>query len=62
MADMEKIELARHHDKIVKDVEHLLKKYIRIMEWDVPEVDEGAVRSLTIDALKNALTEVEGQA
>ncbi len=61
MADMEQIELTRHHGQIVKDVEHLLKKYIRIMEWDVPEADEGKARSLVLDALQDAVKEVEAQ-
>jgi hypothetical protein len=62
MADMEKIELARHHKKIVGDVEHLLKKYLRIMEWDVPEVDEERARPLILEALRDAVAEVEAQA
>jgi hypothetical protein len=62
MAVMEKIEIARHHDKIVEDVEHLVGKYLRIMEWDVPEADEDRARSLIFDALKAALAEAEAQA
>lgn len=62
MADMEKIELARHHKNIVSDVEHLLNKYSRIMEWDVPEVDEERARSLILEALRDAVAEVEAQA
>lgn len=61
MADMEHVELTRHHKQIVKDVEHLLKKYLRIMEWDVPEADEAKARPLILQALKDALAEVEAQ-
>jgi len=43
MSDIEDIELARYHREIVEDLRHMLKKYSRIMEWDVPDaVDEGA--------------------
>jgi hypothetical protein len=62
MADLEQVELTRHHKQIVKDVEHLLNKYLRIMEWDVPEADEAKARSLILDALRNAVAEVEAQA
>lgn len=62
MANMEKIEIDRHHGKIVKDLEHLQKKYLRIMEWDVPGVDETEAQSLVFQALKKALAEIEEQA
>jgi len=56
----EKIELARYHRELVEDVQHVLKKYLRIMEWDVPDVDdEGKARGLVIQAIKSALAEVE---
>jgi hypothetical protein len=61
MADMEQIEITRHHGQIVKDVEHLLKKYCRIMEWDVPEADEDKARTLVLQALQEAIKEVEAQ-
>ncbi|MBV5272359.1 MAG: hypothetical protein JZU52_01530 [Lamprocystis purpurea] len=58
--DSEKIELARYHRELVEDVQHVLKKYLRIMEWDVPDVDdEGKARGLVIQAIKSALAEVE---
>jgi hypothetical protein len=46
MSAVEKIELARYHREIVEDIRHMLKKYHRIMEWDVPEVDESESREL----------------
>jgi hypothetical protein len=55
----EKIEIARYHREIVEDFQHMLKKYVRIMEWDVPDVDEQEARSLVMQALKSALAEVE---
>ena len=61
MADMEKIELARYHREIVEDLRHMLKKYCRIMEWEVPEVDEKAARALILQALRESIAEVEAQ-
>ena len=62
MSDIENIELARYHRKIVEDLQHMLKKYSRVMEWDVPDaVDEGATRKLILKALREALAEVEAE-
>ena len=61
MADVAKIELARYHREIVEDLRHMVKKYCRIMEWDVPDVDEGNARSLIFQALKASLAEVEAE-
>jgi hypothetical protein len=59
MTEIEKVELARYHREIVDDLRHMLKKYCRIMEWDVPEVDEKEARALVLQALKDSLDEVE---
>jgi hypothetical protein len=59
MGESEKIEIARYHREIVEDLRHMVKKYVRIMEWDVPEVDEQAARTLVMQALKDSLAEVE---
>ncbi len=61
MTSPERIELARYHREIVADVRHMVDKYCRIMEWDVPEVDEAQARQLIFDAIKASVTEVEGQ-
>lgn len=61
MSEIENIELARYHREIVEDLRHMLKKYTRIMEWDVPDVDEGSTRPLVLQALKSALVEVEAE-
>ena len=58
--ESERIELARYHGEIVTDLRHLLNKYLRIMEWDVPDVDdEKKARGLVVQALKAGLAEVE---
>jgi hypothetical protein len=58
MSDAEKIEIARYQREIVEDLQHMLKKYVRIMEWDVPDVDEREAQALVMQALKSALAEV----
>ena len=62
MSDIENIELARYHREIVDDLRHMVKKYSRIMAWDVPDaVDEGATRKLILKSLREALAEVEAE-
>jgi hypothetical protein len=61
MSDVEKIEVARYQREIVEDVRHMVGKYCRIMEWDVPEVDEGEARALILAPIMAALTQVEGE-
>ncbi len=62
MSEIENIELARYQKEIVEDLRHMLKKYTRIMEWDVPDVvDQGATRGLILKALRDALAEVEAE-
>ncbi len=61
MTDIEKIEIERYHREIVEDVRHMLRKYHRIMEWDVPELDEKAARSLIFQALRDSIAEIEAE-
>jgi hypothetical protein len=61
MSESEKIEIARYHREIVEDLRHMLKKYVRIMEWDVPDVDEKDARGLVMQALKASVAEVEAE-
>jgi hypothetical protein len=61
MSESEKIEIARYHREIVEDLRHMLKKYVRIMEWDVPDVDEKDARGLVMKALKASVAEVEAE-
>jgi hypothetical protein len=59
MPDLEQLEITRYQNELVDDVRHLVKKYCRIMAWEVPELDEAEARRLIFDALKGALAEVE---
>jgi hypothetical protein len=61
MTDIEKIELGRYHREILEDLRHLVKKYGRIMEWDVAEVDEKEARALIFQAMRDALAKVEAE-
>jgi hypothetical protein len=59
MPNLEQLEITRYQNELVDDVRHLVKKYCRIMAWEVPELDEAEARRLIFDALKGALAEVE---
>jgi len=49
----------RWYREILDDMRHMLKKYHRIMEWGVPEVDEQETRTLVLKAMHAALAEME---
>ncbi len=59
MADLEHLEINRYRRELEHDVRHLVKKYCRIMSWEVPELDEVAAGKLIFQALRQALDEVE---
>jgi hypothetical protein len=58
---MEDIEMSKHRAALDKDVEKLLDKYIKIMDWDIPEVDGAKVRRLILDEIKQAIDRLENQ-
>jgi hypothetical protein len=59
MATIEQIELGRYRSELDDDLRHLVKKYCRIMGWEVPELDEAAGRKLIMQALKEELAKLE---
>ncbi len=59
MPGLEKIEVVRYRDEIVHDIDHLVKKYCRIIGWEVPDVDDQEARRLVLQALKEAVAQVE---
>ena len=61
MQPIEQIEMDRYRTELVHDIEHLVKKYSRIMAWDVPDLDESAARVLLFQALRESLAKVEAQ-
>jgi len=60
MADIEKLEMARYYSELEDDMRHLLKKYCRIMGWEVPELDERKAREAILAAMQQALARVGG--
>jgi hypothetical protein len=61
MDTTEDIEMARHRDQLDKDVAHLVDKYLRIFEWDIPESDEPRARRLIVAEIRDALSRLEGE-
>jgi hypothetical protein len=61
MKTIEQVEMDRYRAELNDDVRHLVKKYCRIMGWEVPEVDEAAARTLIFQALRDALAKVEAE-
>lgn len=59
MAKMEQIELDRYREQLSADVKHLVEKYRKIFEWDVPEIDEAASDKMILGAIREALDAVE---
>ncbi|WP_299872860.1 hypothetical protein [uncultured Cocleimonas sp.] len=59
MSDIQNIEIERYHDKIVKDLRHLIEKYREIMAWDVPENDPVEADRLIFEAIQSGLAEIE---
>jgi hypothetical protein len=62
MQSIEQIEMDRYRSELTDDVHHLVKKYSRIMAWEVPELDEAAARKLLFQALREALDKAEAEA
>ena len=44
-----------------KDVNKLVDKYIKIMNWDVPDIDEPKARRLILDEIKRSISRIENQ-
>ena len=59
MSSMQEIELQRYHKVLIKDVESLVDKYRRAMEWDIPESDEKEGDALIIKAIQAALDSIK---
>lgn len=60
MAELERIEITRYREELARDLRHLVRKYCRIMAWEVPELDEARARELVVQALHAALKDVDG--
>jgi len=61
MTNVEAIEVEKRQRKLDHDVRQLVEKYLRIVEWDVPESDESRARKLIIGEIRAALVRIEAQ-
>jgi hypothetical protein len=59
MTQVEDIEVEKRHRDLEQDVADLVDKYLRIVEWDVPEPDESRVRRRIIAEIRQALDRLE---
>jgi transketolase N-terminal domain/subunit len=59
MAEIEKLEMDAHREQLTSDLESLIEKYRSIFGWDVPEIDEPQAERLIIEALRQALDEIQ---
>jgi hypothetical protein len=61
MATIEEIEMSRYAQELEDDLRHLVKKYSRIMGWEVPDLDEKAARRLIFEAMRSSVSRVESE-
>jgi len=61
MSSMEEIEMEKRRKALDKDVAALLNKYLRAMEWDIPEADEAKAQQLILDEIRQAVGRIENQ-
>lgn len=61
MATIEEIEIGRYRAELDDDIRHLVKRYCRIMGWEVPELDEQVARRLILQAMRESLAAVEAE-
>jgi hypothetical protein len=58
---IENIEMNEQRNSLDKDVEKLVDKYIKIMDWNVPDIDEPKARRLILDEIKLSISRLEKQ-
>ncbi|WP_456406488.1 hypothetical protein [Thiolapillus sp.] len=59
MADIQKVEIARYRGELTEDVRKLVDKYLSISDWDIPEIDEQKTVSYILQAIREALDDIE---
>ncbi|WP_261841327.1 hypothetical protein [Aliamphritea ceti] len=55
MSELQQAEVAKLHGHITQDVHKLVDKYLKIMDWEVPENNEAAARQMILNEIKTAL-------
>lgn len=58
---IEDIEMSKQRKSLDKDVDKLVDKYIKIIDWDVPDIDGLKAKRLILDEIKLAISRIEGQ-
>jgi len=56
---IENIEMDKRRKALDKDVAKLVDKYIKIMEWDIPEIDDAKALKLIMDEIKLSISRLE---
>jgi len=56
---IEDIEMSKQRPSLDKDVNKLVDKYIKILDWDVPDIDEPKARRLILDEIKQSISRLE---
>lgn len=59
MSQEQNIEINRYHDRINKDIYHLIERYREIMAWDIPENDPVEADRLIFNAVQTALDKMK---
>ena len=58
---IEDIEMSKQRKSLDKDVGKLVDKYIKIMDWDVPDIDQLKARQLILDEIRLAVSRLGNQ-
>jgi hypothetical protein len=58
---MEEIEIEKRRRELDRDIQSLVDKYLRAVEWDVPDADEARARQLILDEIRQAIGRLEEQ-
>jgi hypothetical protein len=58
---IEDVEMDKRQKSLDKDVGKLMDKYIKIMDWDIPDIDAPKARQLILDEIKSAVSRLENQ-
>jgi len=61
MSSMEEIELQKRRKALDRDIQSLVDKYLRAIEWDVPEADESMAQRMILDEIRQAIDRIAGQ-
>ena len=59
MGKIEELEMDAHRAQLTADLRGLVEKYRSIFDWDVPEVDEALSTQLILEALRQALDDID---